>query len=108
MDYLRITQNRSDKVLTLLREYFYKQNNLYRAVKVAENPKSVAEQDELVINAIADGLSIEAIDKSNGNIIAAVVTRILVSSPSYTSIASLIHRFFRHPTNIPSALTPKM
>lgn len=65
--------------LNVMRNAFFKYESVAVACEVDQNPDAAKELEELTRRATRDGVSLAAIDKKTGTVVAAAFNKILVS-----------------------------
>ena len=76
--YTILPTDRRNEALNLLEKGFYPHENICKSINFSENPKAVAELNELATEAIKDGVSIMAVDNTTNDIIGLSINKIQV------------------------------
>ncbi|KAF7285016.1 hypothetical protein GWI33_012331 [Rhynchophorus ferrugineus] len=82
IEYVSLTKDRLDESILVLREAFFKHENVCIATGLSQNPQAIAECDNLIINVSKHGVSVIAIEKQTNKIVGVALNKIQHKSTS--------------------------
>lgn len=65
--------------LNVMRDVFFLEENICKALELEKQPEAIKELEELCKNTANDGLSLIAVDKKTGKVVAASFNKLQVS-----------------------------
>lgn len=78
LKYVSLTPYYLQDTLNIMRNYFFKEESVSRAIGVHKNPEAISELDELVLDIINDGVSVIAVEKETGKVAGSLLNKIIV------------------------------